>query len=234
MSNCYNPATTTGGTVTATGLTVGLTYYLMVDGYGGDACDFTVSNWTATGILPVELVRFDGFQEDGLNHLHWVTASELENDYFELQRSDNGVNYSTIVRIDGAGTTNEQRNYSHLDTPNKSVHYYRLRQVDYDGKEQYSNPVIISGNFHGVELVNTYPNPSKDLFNLELYSTSRTAVTLFIYDMVGMLVGTERLILSKGSNLVSTDQSNLAAGNYSMRIVDENGQVVAWQKLSRN
>ena len=61
VSNCWNPGTQTSGTVTATGLTIGNTYILMVDGFGGDNCEFTVTNWTAQNIqLPVELVDFKG------------------------------------------------------------------------------------------------------------------------------------------------------------------------------
>ncbi|MFT5858521.1 MAG: hypothetical protein ACI865_000609 [Flavobacteriaceae bacterium] len=80
----------------------GNTYVLMVDGYGGNICDFTVSGWSATGILPVELSDFFGIAITRENVISWTTESEQDNDRFDLLRSFDGINFEVIAQIDGA------------------------------------------------------------------------------------------------------------------------------------
>jgi hypothetical protein len=115
VSNCYNPGNTTLGTVTATGLTIGNTYILMIDGYSGANCDFAINNWTATNILPVEIVNFEVKESDNYNQVVWTTKSELNSKWFIVERSTDGVNYSEIVTIDAAGNSSQEINYAHKD-----------------------------------------------------------------------------------------------------------------------
>lgn len=88
--------------------------------------------------LPVELLRFTVTDEDGGAMLEWATASESNNDYFVIERSSDGSNFQEIARIDGHGTSDEQHEYHYFDKyPGSQVVYYRLRQVDFDGKTEY-------------------------------------------------------------------------------------------------
>ncbi|MEX2485231.1 MAG: hypothetical protein WED10_11745, partial [Brumimicrobium sp.] len=112
MSNCWNPGTATTGTVTASGLTVGNDYYLMVDGWGGDNCDFTVDGWGATGILPVDLLSFTGNKYNDINELWWTTATEENNDYFIIEHSIDGENWVKIDQINGAGNSSSEITYN--------------------------------------------------------------------------------------------------------------------------
>ncbi|WP_299819788.1 GDSL-type esterase/lipase family protein [uncultured Pontibacter sp.] len=97
------------------------------------------------GTLPVELVSFDGkFVEGKGVELHWKTASETNNAYFEVQRSENTSNFTTIGTEEGAGTTQGQTTYTYLDTnaPTGNV-YYRLKQIDLDGSSVYSKVIHV-------------------------------------------------------------------------------------------
>lgn len=93
--------------------------------------DFVTGGGTIT--LPVELLHFNAFVADQVT-LHWATATEINNDYFAIERSEDGTNFYEIGRVNGSGSTNQQIDYTFIDKfPFSSTEYYRLKQVDYDG-----------------------------------------------------------------------------------------------------
>ena len=124
VSNCYSPGDFTLGTVTATPLTIGGQYILMVDGFSGDACDFTIANWVATGVLPVELSHFHGVSLTEYNALRWETSSELDNDYFNILRSFDGEDFESIGEVDGVGFSQEVNHYQFNDGDVRSGKVY--------------------------------------------------------------------------------------------------------------
>lgn len=118
----------------------GEVYILLIDNYSTSSQPFDLA-WDGTaGLdcttvpLPVELISFEGQNQGVENVLSWTTASEKNNDYFTLQHSTNGVDWTNIEDIPGAGTTSEMQFYSttHRDF-DAEINYYRLIQVDYDG-----------------------------------------------------------------------------------------------------
>jgi hypothetical protein len=130
-SNCFNPTTTALGTVTASSLTIGNQYLLMVDGFSGDACDWTISNWVTTP-LPVELSNFYGITLSDYNAIRWETASEMDNDYFEILKSYDGENFEIIGEVNGVGYSQETNYYQFNDSDIRSgIVYYQLEQVDF-------------------------------------------------------------------------------------------------------
>jgi hypothetical protein len=111
--------------------------------------------------LPVELVYFEAEVEQTAVQLRWATASEVNNDYFQVERSANGIQFDPIgAPIDGAGTTTEPLNYEYTDrNPLSGISYYRLKQVDFGGQTTYSKVVPIRvGGVASNELL-IYPNP---------------------------------------------------------------------------
>jgi Pregnancy-associated plasma protein-A/Secretion system C-terminal sorting domain len=115
------------------------------------------SNGCSTPI-PVELISFEGKTEDKMNHLFWATASERENAYFEIQRSFDGQFFQKIGQIKGNNTTQERHNYTFDDlTFDGLTTYYRLNQVDIEGKSTFSNIVSLQ-NAKGNH-VRIFPNP---------------------------------------------------------------------------
>ncbi|MEP2026358.1 MAG: hypothetical protein ABJH98_08025 [Reichenbachiella sp.] len=122
---------------------------------------FTVASVTTT-LLPVEFVSFSG-KFDGNNIvLDWTTATELNNDRFEIEHSENGFDFYTIGQVSGAGTINKKQQYSFTHSnPISNTNYYRLKQVDYDGEFEYSQIIIVSLESigHSLQLLG---NPIKD------------------------------------------------------------------------
>ncbi len=229
MSNCFNPGTASTGTVTATGLTIGNTYMLMVDGWGGSVCNFTVSNWSATGILGVSLTDFHLLSMENGNDIRWETATEKDNDYFVVQRSTDGVNFMDVQIIDGAGTKVSPTTYKYFDAYRlPGIVYYRLKQVDLDNTFTYSERISIARN--NTEVVSLYPNPVKDLLTLTI--EHQEPVEVQIYNINGTLIKT---VFFQGegseSQTIQTDQLN--KGLYFMHFVTEN-EVIIDQKFIKN
>ncbi len=110
-------------------------------------------------VLPISLLEFNAKPIDKKVICNWITASELNNDYFEIQRSADGNNFISIGNIDGAGTSSNRENYVFYDAnPLNGLSYYRLKQTDFDGRFTYS--AIRPVNFKVDDFDFTvYPNP---------------------------------------------------------------------------
>ena len=132
--------------------------------------------------LPVTLINFDATINESKVSLNWATASELDNDHFELERSADGNIWTAIGEVKGAGTTSEGQKYSYTDlNPLSGVNYYRLKQVDVDGVFTYSNIAEISlGNNTHTANMSVYPNPVNHagVLNISLSSDNINIVTI--------------------------------------------------------
>lgn len=106
---------------------------------------FTINGSTGANTqLPIELLYFNAVPKNRVVSLIWKTASELNNDFFTVQRSQDGFTWEDVLQIDGAGTTTLHNNYSEMDMhPYSGVSYYRLKQTDFDGQFSYSNIVSV-------------------------------------------------------------------------------------------
>jgi hypothetical protein len=222
MSNCWNPATAATGTVTATGLTIGNDYILMIDGFGGDNCDFTISNWTATGILPVELVYFNAIASTHHNMISWQTETEFNNDYFQVMRSYDGENFEEIGRVDGKGNSSSVTSYqfNDMDVRNGDT-YYQLIQVDIDGSKSPSNVISLNRKPMREGFLNMYPNPAKSTVTLELYDESFADATIEIISMSGQVIYVEAIVIN-GLIKKNIDISGLSKGVYNVVVRQEN------------
>ncbi len=168
--------------------------------------------------LPIELLSFNAKYTEGKVILNWSTASQINNDYFTIERSSDGINYQIIGTVDGAGNNNEIINYSFIDyKPLKEISYYRLKQTDFDGKSSNSKVVSIANNDNSSVAVRIYPNPNNGHFFVE--SNSENSI-IAIYDPLGKKVFDWKM----NTQLMEIDLSNLSNGIYSVQIssVSEN------------
>lgn len=119
---------------------------------------------SVTTCLPIELSSFTGEHNSKKrqNELTWVTKNELDNDYFELEKSTDGNNWSVLGSIDGLGTSTTDVSYGFIDEEiiNDKTSYYRLIQVDFNGDKKVSNPISIINE--SKSRIFFYPNPSED------------------------------------------------------------------------
>lgn len=103
-----------------------------------------VEIWDMSSLLPVELTEFYGKQLNNVVKLFWSTASEINNEFFEIQRSYDGIVYTKIGSVQGKGNTSYTTNYEFIDnTINNTIAYYRLKQVDFDGAYKEYDPIAI-------------------------------------------------------------------------------------------
>lgn len=108
------------------------------------------------GVLPIELVSFEGSYIGNLNQLKWITATEINNDYFILERSEDGLNWKEIGIIDGSGNSNQNKSYYFNDKDFKNIlNYYRLTQVDYNSNYKTSNLIAINNQKESPIVVKT-------------------------------------------------------------------------------
>ena len=135
--------------------------------------------------LPVELLYFKGSKGIESVNLSWATASELNFDFFEIQKSKDGKEFYTIGNAKGNGTTSVRQNYSFSDEkPAIGKNYYRLKSVDFDGYTEYFNVVMV--DFDGKRNFSVYPNPSDGVtFITETNFTPKSRAFIAIYSTIG-------------------------------------------------
>jgi hypothetical protein len=171
--------------------------------------------------LPIDLLAFSGKELDKVNLLEWATATETNNDYFLPEKSADGVNFVEMTRVKGAGNSNTSLYYSQVDeTPYSPVTYYKLKQVDFDGKYTYSDIISLAHNNSSdqSELLNLYPNPTNSEINLEIYSPVDGFVEIEIVDMFGRTVINQKSEVKMGNDVLVYDVSSLAAGAYFSKV----------------
>lgn len=139
--------------------------------------DGTLSGPVIIGVpLPIELVYFTATANDRDLDFEWATASESNNDYFIIEESIDGEVWNNLAVVDGAGTSQEQNNYSYSDYSNEST-YFRLKQVDFNGEFTLSNIITVKRNVSSE--FEMYPNPlNGESLKLQLPEGSNSVVIL--------------------------------------------------------
>lgn len=232
VSNCYNPGTTSTGTVNATGLTIGQTYILMVDGWGGDVCNFTVSNWTAVGILPLNLLTFVGENAGSYNKIEWVTGSERNTDHFILEKSRNGIAFEELLNQTAAGFSTSPKNYKAFDmSPFEGVTYYRLKLFNQNASFEYSNIIAINNDNLTDYVTNLHPNPTTSNIEFDVNTTSKNNISVDLINNTGAIVSTQLFLLNEGYNNIKLNMEKFDAGIYLAKISFENSGKIVVEKI---
>lgn len=120
---------------------------------------FAKASYSSGGALPVELLYFNARPEETFNSLKWSTSMEIDNYYFTIERSTDGENYEQMDRVPGAGNTTEKTDYKYEDLQPFEITYYRLRQTDYDGKEEIIGLQVVRRDQIVRKELLIYPNP---------------------------------------------------------------------------
>ena len=173
-------------------------------------------------VLPVELLSFDVVKiNQNQVYIQWETASEINNDYFTIERSKDGSNWEAITRINATNTNNEITNYSTTDkSPIKGVSYYRLKQTDLDGTTTYSSIKNMYIDQDPNPVVNIYPNPTSGIVHIQLNRLVVKKMTLL--DNLGNNLITKVKQMSNDDEVI-LNLENLALGFYYLIL---NGNIV--------
>jgi hypothetical protein len=174
--------------------------------------------------LPVELLSFKGKATPSGIELKWETASESNNDRFEVERSVDGKSFEQIGKVDGAGTTSVKQNYNYTDYVSRTgTFYYRLRQVDFDGTQDYSKTIAVKlSSLPGGGRFAVYPNPA--LGNLVTVSVLGTGAdvnggVLQIVDMSGRVMLVHQVAAGSREIEVSLPELKLPKGMYVVNLL---------------
>jgi|GEM_PF-1825701 len=171
--------------------------------------------------LPIELASFTGSCEDGNVKLTWVTASEINNEKFVIERSPDLLEWTEVLTHRGSGNSNQPIIYSGLDLrPLEGIGYYRLTQKDYDGASETFTPISIlcytdgSGNNMMV-----YPNPTDDQFTVKLHLLDACHdCSIEITDMNGKRLILQNVNIDKGENSYTFDRAGMNSGQYIIQL----------------
>lgn len=176
--------------------------------------------------LPVTLLAFTAEPEGQQVKLNWVTKTEVNNDYFTVERSQQGLVFEPVVEIDGAGLSTQELRYTALDyNPFAGLSYYRLRQTDFDGKNTYTSLVSVRMGQDAGLLFNIYPNPDdgRDL-SLTFSNITGGSIQVKIYSLTGQEMFGLLIPSTPGTEFTSVIDlpETLPAGAYFIKIDSDN------------
>ncbi len=166
--------------------------------------------------LPIELVRFAGECGDGSIELKWTTWTETNNDFFTVERSNNGTDFEVVDVIEGAGNSNQSITYNAIDNlPYGGTSYYRLKNTDFNGKHEYSEILAVTCGTDGNDFnfVNAYDVDQTEIV-VEFTAENNENYTVFLYDASGRRVLDFTGVAADGMNKVRLPAGDLARGIY--------------------
>jgi len=165
--------------------------------------------------LPIELISFNGEAESKGNLLSWQTATEINNDYFTLEISNNGEEFEMINRQEGAGTSSIINEYSYFDEEIKNgITYYRLTQTDFDGSSEIVGVVTIKRNDRVFEVSEILPVPASNFIEVQVNAEFDKAINYQIYNAIGQVVQSSVLNANNNSNAFTIPLENFEEGIY--------------------
>ncbi len=174
-----------------------------------------------TNTLPVELIYFDLSKKDNSVNLFWQTATEFNNNGFEIQRSSDTKDWETIGFVKGAGNSNIIQNYSFNDNSPRVFNYYRLKQIDFDGAFKFSDIKFLK--LGETLTINSYPNPVVDILNINISNIKQ----IDIYNIAGKLVKR----LKSNTNIINV--SELKTGVYFFVVTKNDGSQTRAQFMKK-
>jgi hypothetical protein len=229
-SNCniatYNGTNWVGGSLSAA---AGTDPYIQITSNITSMGGFSIGDSNST--VPVKLISFVGSKDQNNVILNWQTASEINNNHFEIERSIDGKNFNKLNDIKGAGNSNIALDYSYIDKTAKdafdisNVVYYRLKQVDFDGKYEYSKTISISERLaKEFSILSVQPNPFNEGFELRYTSSNNSQTDIQVTDVFGKTVYTIILSSKVGENkFIMPSNIDLRDGVYFIKLV-QNGE----------
>jgi autotransporter-associated beta strand protein len=173
---------------------------------------FTLGSSTGNNPLPIELLDFTANLNDKKVNLNWTTATEINNDYFTVEKAKDATNFEFVAKVPTAGNSNTLKKYATQDEkPYQGLSYYRLKQVDFDGTFNYSKIVAIDFliDDYGVSI---YPNPTSNLITIDFLEHVLTPATrVSLSNVYGQQLELNQII---SKNQIKVDLSQLPSGIY--------------------
>ena len=200
---------------------------------GGCGNDFAIDDLQLAlcpegGPAPVEFIDFTAQQKGNGISLNWSTAQEINNSYFNVQRSaDGNTDWSNIANVTGAGNSQTVKNYSAFDAnPLSGMNYYRIQQVDFNGNSKYSNTVSVRSNLDNTS-VSVLANPFYNTLSVNFSSSTSQIVSANLFDITGKQVASEKWTISAGDSRQDfSNVSGLQQGMYILSVRNSSGGIL--------
>ncbi len=222
---------------------VGDVYVLLVTNYAGKvqtinltSSDFSTGSTNCAIVpTPIELIEFKASIIDERNVLlNWSTATETNNNVFEIERSENGYSWELIGTKKGAGTTTIKQQYKFVDiNPLKNISYYRLKQIDFDKSFAYSNIVTIDYSSFAETINNVHPNPSNGTVYFDWKSEKESQVSIELIDFKGVSVYKNEQNVEIGTTNFKVDVSEYNSGIYMLKVTSSISGKTSHYKLMK-
>jgi hypothetical protein len=183
-----------------------------------------------SNVVPVKLVSYDARKKESRVIITWEADNELGSDYYEVERSLDGITFVPIAKAKSNGNSHGLQSYTVYDASPQTLNYYRLVQYDKDGRKTY----------YGIRLVNfkdnkaalqVYPNPASDLVNLLVNASAKDRVTILVTDFVGKVVLQKIAAVITGDNNIKLNVSKLRAGGYIIKVISDTGSETSVSKF---
>ncbi len=214
-------------TITMAPSTAAVTFRLYFWGASAATTTLRIDNLSVNGdvALPVTLISFEATTDQKTTQLHFTTATEQNNDRFEIEHSIDGSLFKKVGEVKGAGTTFATQHYTFThDSPKQGTNYYRLRQVDFDG--QYANSPVRSVTIGSTKAVKLFPTPVTESMNVQLEQPYADDAQWQVLDMTGRVVSEG--VFAAEQVQFAIPVATLTEGAYVLRITAGN-EVVAKQ-----
>ncbi len=179
---------------------------------------YTLGSVSPINTLPVELLNFNAIPKAKSILIEWETGLELNTDRFEIERSIDGRNFNKIGLVNGQGQSFGKTSYSIEDNaPNTGMNYYRLKMIDNDGKFEYSPVEAVRFETNAKLMI--YPNPVRNVLNIQGENFSSEPATIEVFDKNGQLLYHETISFDTGSLEIETDKIKVInQGTYFLRV----------------
>jgi hypothetical protein len=207
------------GWVSTLNVSAGDCFYLMISQWSAGGAGFTVDFTGSTAnllnctILPVELTYFDVSRQGKIALVDWSTASEINNDHFDIERSADGKIFTAIASMRGKGNTSDITYYAVKDEhPLPGISYYRLKQVDFDGQFSYSE--IKALRMPQQSSFAVLSNDGNANYTIAFNATEEGSGTMSVYDFSGRMISSQALNYKDGYNAFTFATENLSPGIY--------------------
>ncbi|MBL4861476.1 MAG: T9SS type A sorting domain-containing protein, partial [Crocinitomicaceae bacterium] len=185
------------------------------------------------GVLPIELIEFNATVVGDNVELNWVTVSELNNDFFTIEKTINGIDFEYVGTVKGVGTSDATNYYDLLDLrPHSGVSYYRLKQTDFNGAYKYSE--VIAVNFEQVSetslVTELFPNPSYGFATFTFNGESNQSLNVSVINQLGAVVIKQNHTSTDADWPCTISTKTLANGMY--QVIFTRGDEMVTQKLT--
>ena len=203
--------------------------FLFTSGYGYNTLLDNVKIG-ATGTLPVKYIDIRAAKYGADNKLSWTTYEEKDNNYFAIERSANGREFTSVGTVNTKainGNSISELNYNFTDNNTlKGNNYYRIKQTDRNGNIYYSEIVLVKQDkINALSIARVYPNPSTDgKINISVFAPEASTITTTITDVAGKVIKQFTKTVIMGDNEISLQLTDIEKGNYFIRMSNNQTQ----------